>query len=203
MLPLIHSGDSIEIRQIANIDYGDVVLFDIGGKTMLHRVIDIDNEFVYTKGDANSCFDPPIRKYDVFGTAPAYKTEYKKTKIMSSIEFNVYGENAYDYLVALKPFPFSAIEVNQCILDKNKFNIAICNNYAQKDGEYSNIKNWLKSGVPLVFHVGQKIYFGQPIKGFISSNEFDGIISLGLPKLCMGAKETIYPILGVLMSYLI
>lgn len=44
---------------------GDIVIARIGGNYVIHRVVNISGDIVYTKGDNNNYTDPPVRIQDV------------------------------------------------------------------------------------------------------------------------------------------
>ena len=57
---IVHDDDSYKI--------GDVVVYQKGSELIVHRIIDIDDETITTKGDANNTSDEPINKKNIKGT---------------------------------------------------------------------------------------------------------------------------------------
>ena len=48
------------LTDFKDIEEGDIITFDIGGSLVTHRAVDITEDGVYTKGDANNARDPWI-----------------------------------------------------------------------------------------------------------------------------------------------
>lgn len=64
MKPAIRSG-SLVIGVPRKPLVGDIVIARIGGNYVIHRVVNISGDIVYTKGDNNNYTDPPVRIQDV------------------------------------------------------------------------------------------------------------------------------------------
>ena len=67
-------SDALEIEDIIfikldneNISVGDIITFKQDGVFVTHRVVEIDEEKIITKGDNNSESDKPISKNDIIG----------------------------------------------------------------------------------------------------------------------------------------
>lgn len=64
MDPSIKTGSvaiiETNLTDFKNIEKGDIITFDIGGSLVTHRAVDITEDGVYTKGDANNARDPWI-----------------------------------------------------------------------------------------------------------------------------------------------
>ena len=64
MEPSIKTGSvaliETNLTDFNKIEKGDIITFDIGGSFVTHRVVDITEDGVYTKGDANNAKDPWI-----------------------------------------------------------------------------------------------------------------------------------------------
>ena len=67
MAPTFKRVDIIIYKKEANIKQGDIIAFDYEGKTIIHRVVGI-NEYYITKGDDNNTIDYlKIQKKDIKG----------------------------------------------------------------------------------------------------------------------------------------
>lgn len=68
MRPLIRAGDWLEMQFGAQPQRpGAVILLARGTLFIAHRVIRLDGDVLYLKGDAELRFDPPVDRDDVFG----------------------------------------------------------------------------------------------------------------------------------------
>lgn len=68
MLPLIKNGDWIEvvmIHEISSLKIGDIILFRRPSDFLLHRVVKMSEDLIWTKGDRNRTIDAPINRSDV------------------------------------------------------------------------------------------------------------------------------------------
>lgn len=74
MEPTIMVDDLILVREQEEYEVDDVVVYQSGSMLVVHRVVDISDGVVTTKGDANNAADEPVRleliKGEVFGTVP-------------------------------------------------------------------------------------------------------------------------------------
>ena len=67
MSPTFTRGDVVIYKQKENILPGDIIVFNYGNQTIIHRVINI-NEYYVTKGDANNTVDYlKVQKEDIKG----------------------------------------------------------------------------------------------------------------------------------------
>lgn len=67
MEPNIKIGDYVIVSVNGGYDVGDVVMFKRGNSYIAHRVIEVFDDGVITKGDANDTEDKKISKDDVVG----------------------------------------------------------------------------------------------------------------------------------------
>ncbi len=69
MEPTINIGDDVLIQITKDIQKGDIVVFDNkqNDNFILHRVVQINEENVVTKGDSNNVSDRAISKEDIIG----------------------------------------------------------------------------------------------------------------------------------------
>ena len=69
----------------------DVVLVPYGPRLMLHRVVHVAGEALYTRGDARSHNDPAVLSRDVVGRAVAVKRAERVTPLILTSRFGMAG----------------------------------------------------------------------------------------------------------------
>lgn len=88
----------------------DIVLFNAGGKYVLHRIVEIDETTAVTAGDHNAFKDRRIRKDDVFGILTSVVRDGKELDI-NDPKLRIYGHLVTDLFplkaVALKTKSFA------------------------------------------------------------------------------------------------
>ncbi|MBR2043575.1 MAG: hypothetical protein IJ946_04480 [Clostridia bacterium] len=90
MLPLLRSGDSVTVKKAQAYKKGDVVLFKRDDEGfVLHRIVKIKGDTVYTEGDSLLTRDEPFEKERIIGKAVAFFRKGKKIKI-SDFKYKVY-----------------------------------------------------------------------------------------------------------------
>lgn len=68
MRPEIKIGDFVVVKKTTDYTIGDVITYVDEGKNLItHRVVDIAEDKIVTKGDYNNVEDPDINKKQVFG----------------------------------------------------------------------------------------------------------------------------------------
>jgi hypothetical protein len=68
MRPTIQPGESLAVSPAARVRVGDVVAFVAAdGSTQAHRIVRLDDERLWTRGDASCHDDPPIGRDHVVG----------------------------------------------------------------------------------------------------------------------------------------
>ena len=67
MEPAVHVGDWVFFKSQADYERGQIVLYQDGGRLVTHRVIDVSENQLVTKGDANNTPDQPIPRERVLG----------------------------------------------------------------------------------------------------------------------------------------
>lgn len=67
MSPSIEKGDLIVVDVDSGYNEGDIITFISDGAFITHRVIDIDDNVVITRGDANNSVDNPVSKDKIIG----------------------------------------------------------------------------------------------------------------------------------------
>ncbi len=90
MRPLLLSGESVTLKRFSKYKKGDVVLFKKDdGSFVLHRIIKIKKDTVFTQGDALISDDQPFNKNKIIGKAIAFIKKDETIKI-SSFSYFVY-----------------------------------------------------------------------------------------------------------------
>lgn len=73
MRPILNDGDSVSLKKADKYKVGDVVLYrKADGSFVLHRIIRIKKDTVYTQGDSLHEKDEPIKSDAILGKAVAY-----------------------------------------------------------------------------------------------------------------------------------
>ena len=67
MEPNIHVGDYLLVKKCKEYKEGDIVTFKKDGYYITHRIIEINEDTVTTKGDANNINDEEIYKNNIVG----------------------------------------------------------------------------------------------------------------------------------------
>lgn len=74
MTPNINKGDMIIVeklskQEIEDLKVGEILVFKYDQKTIVHRIVEINNDMFYTKGDANNKRDDyAVKSTDIIGT---------------------------------------------------------------------------------------------------------------------------------------
>jgi signal peptidase I len=74
MYPTIYDGDFLIVKQNFEKKCGDVVCFVSDNKQIVHRIVEIKNDSVITKGDNNKYEDAAVKECQIIG-----KVVYKST----------------------------------------------------------------------------------------------------------------------------
>lgn len=75
MWPELKKGDLVLIKGVKNkedVKIGDIIVYRNQKGFTIHRVIQISNDFIITKGDANNISDPPVNYSEIIGKAVSY-----------------------------------------------------------------------------------------------------------------------------------
>lgn len=67
MEPNIHVGDYLLVKKSNEYKEGDIITFKKDGYYITHRIVEINEATVITKGDANNINDEEINKSDIVG----------------------------------------------------------------------------------------------------------------------------------------
>lgn len=68
MEPALGVGDLVFVKEAGRIEKGSIVVFEDRGDLVTHRVIEVREGSVITKGDANNTQDDPVEMEDIKGT---------------------------------------------------------------------------------------------------------------------------------------
>lgn len=72
MEPQISKNDLIIIKKINNYNINDIIVYKRANTLIVHRIVDINDDKIITKGDANDEYDKPIKVDQIYG-----KVSYK------------------------------------------------------------------------------------------------------------------------------
>lgn len=78
MEPTINIDDYVFVKITDDIDKDDIISYYSDSSIVTHRVIDIDDNMIYTKGDNNNAVDKPIEKESVIGKVIYIGKDYGK-----------------------------------------------------------------------------------------------------------------------------
>lgn len=99
MYPFLKNGTKIILNPVFdNLNLGDVIVFEIKNRVLMHRIIRIEDEIITTKGDFNFKPDENIKKNQVLGKLDTiFKNDvavnfydYKKP-VKFWLQFNLYA----------------------------------------------------------------------------------------------------------------
>jgi signal peptidase len=88
MWPSLKKGDLVVIKGVDNkedIAKGDIVVYINPKGFTIHRVIELKENTLITKGDANNVADSPIKYEEVIGKALVYKNKIVKIPKIGNI----------------------------------------------------------------------------------------------------------------------
>ena len=84
MLPFIRQDrDNVILRKLDTVSGGDIVLADVGGRFVLHRVIRVEDDTLTLMGEGNVRGTEMCAKGNVLGTVVAVVKDGKKTVVPS------------------------------------------------------------------------------------------------------------------------
>lgn len=85
MFPMLHPGDTLIIQPRQNIKLGDVIVFKGSDILVAHRIVRIENDQVYCKGDSLFSMDPPIFIEDILGKVVERRRQNKVKSLDTGI----------------------------------------------------------------------------------------------------------------------
>lgn len=71
MEPALSVGDLLILREQPSYEPGDIVVYQSGSMPVVHRIVDISDETVTTRGDANNADDKPFPVSEIKGEVVA------------------------------------------------------------------------------------------------------------------------------------
>ncbi len=71
MEPTLSANDLVFVKESDTVAVGDIVVYQSGNSLVIHRVMEVGEDFIVTKGDANNAADEPIALTDVKGVMTA------------------------------------------------------------------------------------------------------------------------------------
>lgn len=90
MQPLLHNKDSVTVKRADTYRKKDVVLFRrLDGSFVLHRIVKIKGDTVYTQGDSLFSEDSPIETSQILGKAVAFLKKGRTVKI-TDFSYKIY-----------------------------------------------------------------------------------------------------------------
>lgn len=99
MYPYLKNGTKIILNPIfGNLKLGDVIVFEINNRVLMHRIVKLEAESIFTKGDFNFRPDASIKKEQVLGKLEAIYVDSKwvdfynyKKPLKFWLYFNLYA----------------------------------------------------------------------------------------------------------------
>lgn len=67
MIPYLEINDLILIKSTDNIKVNDVITYKFNNDYITHRILEINDDYIVVKGDANNTEDAPIKKEQIVG----------------------------------------------------------------------------------------------------------------------------------------
>lgn len=71
MEPVYSAGDLLIVKKADQLKRGDIVVYQMRRKLVVHRIIDIRGDLVITQGDANNAPDEPFERKQIKGISVA------------------------------------------------------------------------------------------------------------------------------------
>lgn len=88
MWPSLKKGDLILIKGISSkeeVKQGDIIVYKNPKGFTIHRIIQLNEETVITKGDANNTSDEPIRYQDIIGKTITYNEKPLRIPLLGNV----------------------------------------------------------------------------------------------------------------------
>lgn len=76
MEPTFSEGTILLVKKTQKVKIGDIIVYQSGSELVVHRVMDIKEDIIFTKGDANLVADKPFHKSDVRGVVIGWIPDY-------------------------------------------------------------------------------------------------------------------------------
>lgn len=180
MEPTLFQNDVVQITNADCLEINDIILYNVGDKYVLHRILDYFGDFVVTKGDNNKFSDHPIHKNNVLGKSIINEKTifYPKNH---NIVFNFWDKGSYEKVQSYAKM-FDLIILNHPnLIFKDGINIAVspCSTVNLSDLDIA----LLNGNQKIYIHIGAKIS-DFPCKGYIIYSQFDSIYRSGTFSSC-------------------
>lgn len=92
MWPSLKKGDMVLIKGISDkneIQMNDIVVFRNEKGFTIHRVIELNEDTLITKGDANNVQDAPVRYEDIIGKALIFNNKPLRIPLLGTISIMI------------------------------------------------------------------------------------------------------------------
>ena len=110
MQPAIDAGDLVVIRQQKKYNVGDIVTLRSGNSLVTHRIIDMDQEYVHTKGDANNVADQPMPLSSIQGKVILRVPSFGRLLLFLKTPFGITMITIVGGLLIVAPFMASLLK---------------------------------------------------------------------------------------------
>ena len=97
MWPILHRGDLVLIKGVSDkseLALGDIVVYSNSKGFTIHRVIQLNETTLITKGDANNSQDTPVEYSEVVGKALTIKGKLCKVPLLGNISLMINKPNS-------------------------------------------------------------------------------------------------------------
>lgn len=172
MYPTYKEGDKVTIITADTISIGDIILFNVQGVLIFHRVIEFNKNYIITKGDNHEYCDTMISRSQVLGKALIPYNNIDNSTPKKHFTFCIHGIDYDENLNEILSIDNIKIEKNS-ILKTNDINICI-SPVANHTINYILPKIQNYNGI-IKFHFNVKIS-NIHLDGYHLTNEFNYIV---------------------------
>lgn len=67
MEPTFSKGSLLIVKETKDVKQGDIIVYQSGSELIVHRVVDVKQDLITTRGDANNIADPQFEKTQIKG----------------------------------------------------------------------------------------------------------------------------------------
>ncbi|MTK10025.1 MAG: hypothetical protein F8N38_23495 [Hungatella sp.] len=199
MQPTINEGESIELIKPYHLKPGDIILFEVQNTLVLHRIIEIYDQYIVTKGDNHDYSDHYISKKNIIAKTAKFFDDPKpsntynyKFKGITFVYWNI--ENISDKLVfhlklyginlVREQFPIDKIHL--AVIPGAEKNCDVLKDYIDKYGSdnialhfNAKISNTQRDGFLLLESFKDYFRIGTRISNFILDCEDSMFVVMG------------------------
>lgn len=96
MWPTLKKGDLVLIKGIndkSEINIGDIVVYQNPEGFTIHRIVEMNENKIVTKGDANNTSDKPVEYEEIIGKTLTVNNKIVKIPLLGNISVLVRGNN--------------------------------------------------------------------------------------------------------------